>query len=61
MPSPCDVTALLDDWRRGNRSALDRLLPLIYGELRRIAGRQLRNERAAHTLQPTALSLRGGA
>ena len=50
-----DVTALLDDWGRGDREALDRLLPLVYAELRRIAARQLRAERAGHTLQPTAL------
>lgn len=49
------MTALLDDWGRGDRRALDRLLPLVYGELRRIAARQLRRERAGHTLQPTAL------
>lgn len=55
MPLPRDVTALLDDWTRGNRSALNELLPLVYTELRRIAARQLRNERAGHTLQPTAL------
>jgi RNA polymerase sigma factor (TIGR02999 family) len=55
MPSPHDVTALLDDWSRGDHRALDRLLPLVYAELRRIAARQLRHERAGHTLQPTAL------
>jgi RNA polymerase sigma factor (TIGR02999 family) len=55
MVSPGDVTALLGDWSRGNRTALDRLLPLVYAELRRVAARQLRNERADHTLQPTAL------
>jgi RNA polymerase sigma factor (TIGR02999 family) len=55
MPSPPDVTALLGDWSRGNRSALNQLLPLVYAELRRIASRQLRRERAGHTLQPTAL------
>src|SRR5438876_10601006 len=53
-PSP-DVTALLGDWSRGNRDALDQLLPLVYAELRRIAARQLRRERVDHTLQPTAL------
>jgi RNA polymerase sigma-70 factor, ECF subfamily len=53
--SPPDVTALLADWSRGNRGALDRLLPLVFAELRRIAARQLRKERAGHTLQPTAL------
>jgi RNA polymerase sigma factor (TIGR02999 family) len=46
---------LLVDWSRGNRSALNQLLPLVYAELRRIAARQFRSERADHTLQPTAL------
>jgi RNA polymerase sigma factor (TIGR02999 family) len=55
MPSPVDVTALLVEWSRGDRSALNQLLPLVYAELRRIASRQLRRERGAHTLQPTAL------
>jgi RNA polymerase sigma factor (TIGR02999 family) len=55
MASSRDVTALLGDWSRGDRSALDQLLPLVYAELRRIAGRQLRRERVGHTLQPTAL------
>ena len=55
MVSPGDVTALLGDWSRGNRTALDQLLPLVYAELRRVAARQLRNERPDHTLQPTAL------
>ena len=49
------VTALLTDWSRGDASALDRLVPLVYAELRRIAARQLRGERPNHTLQPTAL------
>ena len=55
MISPPDVTALLGDWSRGDRTALNQLLPLVYAELRRVAARQLRNERADHTLQPTAL------
>lgn len=55
MPSPPDITALLEAWAGGDRQALDRLAPLVYGELRRIAARQLRRERADHTLQPTAL------
>jgi RNA polymerase sigma factor (TIGR02999 family) len=54
MSSP-DVTALLGDWSRGNSAALSQLLPLVYAELRRVAGRQLRRERPDHTLQPTAL------
>lgn len=52
---PADVTALLQRWSDGDRAALDRLLPLIHGELRRIAARQLGGERREHTLAPTAL------
>jgi len=55
MAAPHDVTALLADWSRGDRAALNQLLPLVYAELRRIAARQLRMERVGHTLQPTAL------
>src|SRR4249919_1257071 len=54
MSTP-DVTALLGDWSRGDRTALSQLLPVVYAELRRVAARQLRKERADHTLQPTAL------
>ena len=55
MASPHDVTVLLGQWSRGNRDALNELLPQVYAELRRIADRQFRKERADHTLQPTAL------
>jgi len=55
MVPPANVTALLGEWSRGNQTALNQLLPLVYAELRRVAARQLRNERADHTLQPTAL------
>lgn len=55
MPSPLDITGLLDDWGRGDPRALDRLVPLVYAELRRVAARQLRLERDGHSLQPTAL------
>jgi RNA polymerase sigma factor (TIGR02999 family) len=55
MTAPRNVTALLAEWCRGDRAALDQLLPLIYAELRRIAVRQLQKERVGHTLQPTAL------
>jgi RNA polymerase sigma factor (TIGR02999 family) len=55
MATPRSVTALLGEWSRGNDSALNQLLPLVYAELRRMAARQLRGERANHTLQPTAL------
>ena len=54
-PSPPDVTRLLLDWSRGDRTALDRLMPLVYDELRALAARSLRSERSAHTLQGTAL------
>src|SRR5262245_36667945 len=49
------VTNLLIAWSSGKGEALERLLPLVYAELRRLAGRQLRRERNAGTLQPTAL------
>ncbi len=54
-PSAKDVTQLLGDWAKGNKEALDKLLPLVYDELRRLADRYLRRERPDHTLQPTAL------
>jgi len=50
-----DVTQLLSEWRGGNRESLDKLMPLVYGELHLIAGRYLRRERPSHTLQSTAL------
>jgi RNA polymerase sigma-70 factor, ECF subfamily len=49
------VTKLLHDWKSGDAEAFDRLAPLVYQELRRLADSYLRNERAAQTLQPTAL------
>lgn len=54
-PAPQNVTKLLISWGNGNKEALDRLLPLVYDELRRQAARYLRRERAGHTLQTTAL------
>src|SRR4051812_9463584 len=53
--SPGDVTQLLVRWRNGDNEALPRLMPLVYNELKAIAGRYLRSERSAHTLQCTAL------
>lgn len=53
--SPKDVTQILLDWSRGDPEAPDKLMPLVYDELRRIASQYLRRERADHTLQPTAL------
>ena len=50
-----EVTALLHDWTGGDRRALERLMPLVYDELRRLAASYLRSERRDHTLQPTAL------
>lgn len=53
--SPQEVTQLLADWDRGDKSAFDKLFPLVQGELRRIARRQMSHERPGHTLQATAL------
>ena len=50
-----DVTRLLNDWRNGNEQALEKLTPVVYGELRRLAARFLRREREGHTLNATAL------
>jgi len=49
------ITSLLRDFAAGNKAALDRLMALLYPELRRLARVYMRNERTAHTLQPTAL------
>jgi RNA polymerase sigma factor (TIGR02999 family) len=54
-PSPQEVTQLLLDWSQGDQAALDKLMPLVYGELRRMAHLRMRNERPGHTLQTTAL------
>ena len=50
-----DITGFLLAWRAGDAQAFDRLLPLVYEELRRIAGRQLSREQPGHTLDSTAL------
>lgn len=50
-----EVTQLLVQWSQGNQAALDALTPLVYQELRQRARNYLRQERASHTLQPTAL------
>jgi RNA polymerase sigma factor (TIGR02999 family) len=55
MQPPEGVTQLLIDWSEGDQAALDKLMPLVYNELRRLATNYLRRERAGHTLQPTAL------
>lgn len=54
-PAAKRITRLLADWRRGDEAAAERLLPLVYHELKKIAAIHLRGERAGHTLQPTAL------
>jgi RNA polymerase sigma-70 factor (ECF subfamily) len=50
-----NLTGLLHQWREGDKAALDRLTPLVYDELRRIAHRYVQRERDGHTLQTTAL------
>jgi len=55
MTSSPDVTQLLGAWRGGDRAALDRLVPIVYGELHRLARSAFRGERPGHTLQTTAL------
>jgi RNA polymerase sigma factor (TIGR02999 family) len=55
MTTQHEITRLLADWSNGDRQALEKLTPLVYDELRRLAGRYLRQERAGHTLQSTAL------
>ena len=54
-PEKAAVTQLLIDWKSGKKEALDLLIPLVYQELRSLADRYLRDERAAATIQPTAL------
>ena len=54
-PSPGTISRLLVDWRDGDKTALDRLIPLVYRELRRLAGYYMRRQGADHTLQTSAL------
>ena len=54
-PSPSHITDLLVAWSGGDEHALERLMPLVHGELRRLARRQMAGERQGHTLQTTAL------
>src|SRR2546427_12833771 len=53
--APEDITSMLIQWGEGDTDALDRLVPVIYDELHRIAERYFRRERSDNTLQPTAL------
>jgi RNA polymerase sigma factor (TIGR02999 family) len=52
---PGELTELLRSWHGGDRAALDRIMPVVYDELRSLAGRHLARERDGHTLQTTAL------
>ena len=53
--APGELTVLLSEWRAGNQAAFDRLLPIVYEELRRLASGYMRAERPDHLLQTTAL------
>jgi RNA polymerase sigma factor (TIGR02999 family) len=55
MTPDSSITVLVHEYASGDKAALDRLLPLVYAELRRIADKHLQGERPSHTLQPTAL------
>ena len=55
MKAPVNFTQLLTDWRSGQPQALDRLAPLVYEELRKLARSYMRAERGSHTLQATAV------
>lgn len=55
FPPPNEITRFLHRWSRGDRAALDQLVPVIYDELHKVAQGYLRQERPDHTLQPTAL------
>ena len=55
MQVPANFTQLLTEWRAGHPQALDRLTPLVYDELRRLARSYMRAERGSHTLQATAV------
>src|SRR3954449_2946042 len=54
MSEPGNVTALLSAWRRGSPDALDKLIPIIYDDLRRVARRYMRSEHEGHRLQTPA-------
>jgi RNA polymerase sigma factor (TIGR02999 family) len=54
-PGPAQITRLLVDWRGGDQTALEQLIPLVHDELRRLARRHMAHERVGHTLQATAL------
>jgi RNA polymerase sigma factor (TIGR02999 family) len=55
-PTPDEITQLLQAWSAGDKTALDKLMPLVYDDLRRLARRHMAGEREGHTLQATALA-----
>jgi RNA polymerase sigma factor (TIGR02999 family) len=55
MSNRNEITRLLADWKKGDQTALDKLLPIVYDELHRLASHHMRRERPGHTLQTTAL------
>ena len=55
MQTSQPITVALQDLARGDKTALDRLIPYVYGELKKLAGCYLRQERPGHTPQPIAL------
>ena len=55
MAVPTSVTRILTEWRSGDPKALERLTPLVYNEMRRLARNYMRGERGSHTLQATAV------
>jgi RNA polymerase sigma factor (TIGR02999 family) len=55
MTSSVEITGLLIDWNNGHKAALEKLMPMVEGELRRIAGHYMSRENPDHTLQTTAL------
>jgi RNA polymerase sigma factor (TIGR02999 family) len=55
LPQPGEVSLLLQEWKGGNPTARERLFPILYDELKRLARHHLRGESAGHTLQTTAL------
>ena len=54
-PGPNEITKLLNDWSGGDQAALDRLMPLVYDELHRLAHQHMQHEKAGHLLQTSAL------
>ena len=55
MPETGEITISLKAWAAGDRAALDRLMPVVYAELHRLANRYMKHERAGNSLQTTAL------